>query len=201
MDEDEYLTIDQENTAEIKVKGSKFIGTIRPVPTDQAAFEFINHISKKYYDATHNCYAYLIGHQPSIIARTNDAGEPAGTAGLPILNVIKGKNLTDVAIVVTRYFGGTKLGKGGLVHAYSECTQKTIEQCNIERKYIYERIQLEFDYALTGPIMRVITAFQAKINKLLHDQTTKLVVLIRKSMVEKFKLNLIEVSSGKIDIE
>jgi uncharacterized YigZ family protein len=201
MDEDEYLTIDQEQTAEIKVKGSKFIGSIQPAITEQEASEFISHISKRYHDATHNCYAYLIGHQPLIIARSNDAGEPAGTAGLPILNVIKGKNLTNVAVVVTRYFGGTKLGKGGLVRAYSECAQKAIEQCNIERKYIYERIQLEFDYALTGPIMRVISAFQAKINESLHDQTTKLIVLVRKSIVEKFKLNLIEVSSGKINIE
>ncbi len=201
MDEDEYLTIDQGNTAEIKIKGSKFIGTIRPVTTEPEAFEFINYISKKFYDATHNCYAYLIGNQPSIIARYSDAGEPPGTAGPPILNVIKGKNLTNVAVVVTRYFGGTKLGKGGLVRAYSECTRKAIEQCSLEKKYIYERIQLEFNYALTGPIMRVVSSFRAKINQSLHGQTTKLILFVRKSVVEQFKLNLVEVTSGKINIE
>lgn len=201
MNEDEYLTIDQGKTVELKIKGSKFIGTIYPLTTEHEAFEFINYISKKYYNATHHCYAYHIGYQPSVIARYSDAGEPAGTAGPPILNVIKGKNLTNVAVVVTRYFGGTKLGKGGLVRAYSECTQKAIEQCRLQKKYIYERIQLEFDYALTGPIMRVVSSFQAKISESQHGQTTKLILLARKSMVEQFKLNLVEVTSGKITIE
>ena len=201
MDEDEYLTILGERTAEIKVKGSKFIGTIRPVATEHDALEFINLISKKYYDATHSCYAYLIGHHPSIIARYSDAGEPAGTAGSPILNVIKGKGLTNVAVVITRYFGGTKLGKGGLARAYSECTQKVIDQCIIAKKYIYERVQVEFDYALTGPIMRVISSFQAKIDESKHGQATQLILFIRKSRVEPVKLKLIEVTSGKINID
>ena len=201
MDEDEYLTIRGGRTAEIKVKGSRFIGTIKPANTEHDALEFINLTSKKYYDATHNCYAYLIGHHPSITARYNDAGEPAGTAGPPILNVIKGKYLTNVAVVVTRYFGGTKLGKGGLVRAYTECTQKAIEQCTIIKKYIYEKIVLEFDYALTGPIMRVISSLQAKIDESKHGQTTKLILSIRKGKVDNLRQNLIEATSGKIHID
>jgi uncharacterized YigZ family protein len=201
MDDDEFLTIDRGTTAEIKVKGSKFIGTIHPVATEHDAFEFINYISKKYYDATHHCYAYQIGCQPSCIARYSDAGEPAGTAGMPILNVIKGKNLTNVAVVVTRYFGGIKLGRGGLVRAYSECTRQTIAQCDLHKKYFYEKIPIEFDYAFTGPIMRVVSASQAKISESMHGQTTKLMLLVRKSLVEQFKLNLIEVTSGKIIID
>jgi uncharacterized YigZ family protein len=201
MDEDEYLTIQGGRTAELKVKGSRFIGTIRPVSTEYDALEFINLMSKKYYDATHNCYAYLIGHHPSIIARYSDAGEPAGTAGLPILNVIKGKSLTNLAVVVTRYFGGTKLGKGGLARAYAECTRKAIEQCTIIKKYIYERIVLEFDYALTGPIMRVISSFQAKIDESKHGQATKLILSIRKGKLDNLRQNLIEATSGKINLD
>lgn len=201
MDDDEYLTIDQGKTAEIKVKGSKFIGSIDPVTTEHDAFEFINFISQKYYDATHHCYAFQIGYQPSIIARYSDAGEPAGTAGPPILNVIKGKNLTAVVMVVTRYFGGTKLGKGGLVRAYSECAQKTLECCRLVKQYIYERVSVEFDYRLTGPIMRIISSFQAKIHQSEHGQTTKLILLARRSLVEQLKLNLIEATSGRILIQ
>lgn len=201
MDDDEYLTIAQGMTAEIKVKGSKFIGAIHPVPTEHDAFEFIHYISKKYYDATHHCYAYQIGYQPSPIARYSDAGEPAGTAGPPILNVIKGKNLTGVVMVVTRYFGGTKLGKGGLVRAYSECAQKTIERCNLVKKFVYERVSIEFDYILTGPIMRVISSFQTKINQSTHGQTTKLVLFVRKSLVDQLKLSLVEATSGRILIQ
>jgi len=201
MDDDEYLTIDEKETAEIKVKGSKFIGTIHPVTIEHDAVEVINFISKKYYDATHHCYAYQIGCQPAIIARCSDAGEPAGTAGMPILNVIKGKNLTNVAVVVTRYFGGTKLGKGGLVRAYSECAQKTVEQCKLVKKFVYERISIEFDYILTGPIMRIISFFQAKINQSRHGQTTKLVLFVRKSLVDQLKLSLVEATSGRILIQ
>ncbi len=201
MDEDEYLTVQGGMTTEIKVKGSRFIGTIQPATTEYDALEFINLISKKYYDATHNCYAYLIGHHPTIIARYSDAGEPASTAGMPILNVLNGSYLTNVAVVVTRYFGGTKLGKGGLVRAYTECTQQVIEQCTIKKKYIYERIVIEFDYALTGPIMRVISSFQAKIDESNHGQNTKLILSIRKSKSDNLKQSLIEATSGKINID
>jgi len=201
MDEDEYLTIRGGTTTEIKVKGSRFIGTIQHANAERDALEFINFISRKFYDATHNCYAYFIGHPPSTIARYNDDGEPAGTAGMPILNVIKGKSLTNVAVVVTRYFGGTKLGKGGLVRAYTECTQQTLEQCTIIKEYIYERIMIEFDYDLTGPIMRVISSFQAKIEESDHGQTSKLVLSVRKSNFDILRQNLIEATSGKINID
>ena len=201
MDEDEYLTIQGRKTTEIKVKGSKFIGTIQPAGTEHHALEFVNFISKKYYDATHNCYAYFIGHPPSSITRYSDAGEPAGTAGMPILNVIKGKYLTNVAVVVTRYFGGTKLGKGGLVRAYTECTQQTIEKCTIVKKFIYQRIDIEFDYGLTGHIMRVISSFRAKIDESYHGQHTRLILSIRKSKADNLKQNLIEATSGKIRID
>jgi len=200
MIEDEYLTIEQQQTAEIKVKGSTFIGTACPINTEQQATDFIHQVSQKFYNATHNCYAYQIGLNPSVVFRMSDAGEPTGTAGAPILNVIKGKSLTNLAVVVTRYFGGTKLGKGGLVRAYSECTQNVIEQCSIIQSYIYQTLRLEFDYHLTNPVMRVISSFNANIHDSSYDQNARLVISLRKSLAENFKLNLIELTSGKISL-
>ncbi len=200
MDDDEFLTIEQQQAAEIKVKGSTFVGTAGPVNTEQQAADFIQQVSQKFYNATHHCYAYQIGLNPSIIFRMSDAGEPAGTAGVPIFNVIKGKQLTNLAVVVSRYFGGTKLGKGGLSRAYSECTQKVLEGCSIIKKHVYQTLRLEFDYQLTNPVMRAISSFHATIHESSYDQSARLTISLRKSMVENFKLNLIELTSGKISI-
>jgi uncharacterized YigZ family protein len=200
MSEDEFFTIEQGGTAEIKIKGSRFIGTAQPVATEGEAMAFIHHISKKFHDATHNCYAYLIGYHSASSARSSDAGEPSGTAGLPILTVIKGKKLTDIVVVVTRYFGGTKLGTGGLARAYSECARQVIDRCLIIKKYLYDRIQLEFEYHLFGSVMRIVSLYDAKILESIYDQNTKLMVSVRKSLVEPFKSNLIEVTSARIMI-
>ena len=200
MNEDEYLTIKNQQQAEIKIKGSRFIGTAQPVTTENQAKEFIQLISKKYFDASHNCYAYNIGFDQSKISRFNDAGEPSGTAGQPILNTILIKNLTDVAVVITRYFGGTKLGKGGLVRAYSDCASETLNKRNVIKKYIKEFLALEFDYNKTGAVMHIINQYDLKILKANYDQKTKIKLTIRKSKIQDFKQNLVELTLGKISI-
>ena len=200
MNEDEYLTIKDQQQAEIKIKGSRFIGTALPVSTENQAREFINLISRKHFAASHNCYAYNIGFGQSRISRFNDAGEPSGTAGQPILNTILGNELTDVAVVVTRYFGGTKLGKGGLVRAYTYCASETFNKCTVIKKYIKDFLDLEFDYNKTGPVMRVIDQFDLKILKANYDQKTKIKLSIRKTKIQNFKQCLIELTSGKISI-
>jgi uncharacterized YigZ family protein len=200
MIEDEFLTIERGETSEIKIKGSRFIGTTQPVVTEQEAIDFIAQISKKFHDASHNCYAFQIGCHSSMIARYNDAGEPAGTAGMPILTVIKGKELTDTAVVVTRYFGGTKLGKGGLVRAYSDCTRLALEKCSIVKKYLYQNLRLAFDYNLTGNVMRVISQFNGTVVRSSYDTLARIEVSVRLSVVDKFKTNLVDVTSGKLSI-
>jgi len=200
MDEDEFLTIEREQTAEIKVTGSRFIGTAYPITTEKQASEFIQRISRKFFNATHNCYAYQIGSHSVTITRYSDAGEPAGTAGLPILNVINGRQLTNVAVVITRYFGGTKLGKGGLVRAYSQCTRQVLDQCSMVKKYLYQKLKLEFDYNLTGSVMRVISSLHANIHESIYDKNSTLILYLRKSMVKRFKSDLLETTSGKISI-
>lgn len=198
MEEDEFLTIEHERTAEIKVKGSRFIGTVHPITTEREAVDFIRTISQRFFNATHNCYAYQIGSHDAAISRYSDAGEPAGTAGLPILNVIHGRQLTNVAVVITRYFGGTKLGKGGLVRAYSECTQNVLDLCSIQKQYLYQKLSVVFDYNLTGKVMRLVSSSHAKILETIYDQDSRLILSLRKSKVTKFKSDLVEVTSGKI---
>ena len=200
MIQDQFFTIEQGQTAEIKIKGSRFIGTAQPVATEQEAAKFIAQISQKFHDATHNCYAFQIGFHASMIARYNDAGEPAGTAGMPILSVIKGKELTNIAVVVTRYFGGTKLGKGGLVRAYCDCTQLVLEKCSIIKKHFYQNLSLTFDYNLTGNVMRVISQVNGAVVRSSYDALTRVDVAVRLSLVDKFKANLVDVTSGKISI-
>ena len=198
MSDDEYFTIRQQQQSEIKIKGSRFIGTAHPVSNETQAKDFINQISKRYFDANHNCYAYIIGFGATKIFRFNDDGEPSGTAGQPILNVIQGKNLTNIVVVITRYFGGTKLGKGGLIRAYSDCTHETLKYCTIIKEYLYQQIELKFDYNFTGVVMRIISQYCVKILNSIYDQRTRLKLSIRVSKVEDFKQDLIELSAGNI---
>lgn len=201
MIDDEYLTIQHEQTAELKVKGSRFIGTAGPVTTEDAALEFIQRIARQYHAATHHCYAYHIGFPPTSLYRMSDAGEPAGTAGQPILTVIKGFGLTNIVLVVTRYFGGTKLGKGGLARAYAECAQLVLQQSAIIKNHILEQLQLTFDYPLTNRVMSVISMFQAQIRQSSYEQQAQLVVTIRSSQIDNLQRHLIEATAGKIIIQ
>ena len=199
MNEDEYFTIgQQQQQAEIKIKGSRFIGTAKSVSSEKQASAFIHSISSQYYNATHNCYAYHVGLESSVISRFNDDGEPAGTAGQPILTVIMGRNLTNVAVVVTRYFGGTKLGKGGLVHAYSECTSLVLEKCSVIRKYLYHNFVLKFDYEFTGPVMHIIGQFNVNVLESNYGEQTGLTLAVRRSLFDEFKQQLTEKTAGNI---
>ena len=120
----EYNTIEKQETSELVEKKSKFIANIFYVSTTQEAEEKLEQIRKKYYDARHNCYAYRVIEDGNIIDRSSDDGEPSGTAGAPMLNILKKENLCNVLVIVTRYFGGILLGTGGLVRAYSQSTQE-----------------------------------------------------------------------------
>ncbi len=201
MLEDEYLTIRDEHTAKLRVKGSLFIGTASPVSTEAQAQQFIQRISQKYFDATHHCYAYQLGLPPNPLYRVSDAGEPSGTAGMPILSVIRGKGLTNICVVVTRYFGGTKLGKGGLARAYADCTLLVIEQSIIQKNFIVRQLHLDFDYPLISSVMSILSTYQATILESNFDQRAHLVVSLRTSQIENLKRQLLEATSGKIQIQ
>ena len=143
----EFITILRDETAEIVEKKSKFIANIYHVETTNEAEDIIKNVKKKYHDARHNCVAYRVAENGQIVEKSSDDGEPSGTAGGPMLNILQKNNLCNVVVIVTRYFGGILLGTGGLVRAYSEATLKAIEKCI----YIYKiegiEIQVRLDYA------------------------------------------------------
>ena len=141
-----YNTIEKQETSELVEKKSKFIANIFYVSTTQEAEEKLEQIRKKYYDARHNCYAYRVIEDGNIIDRSSDDGEPSGTAGAPMLNILKKENLCNVLVVVTRYFGGILLGTGGLVRAYSQSTQDVIEKSVVILKQEGYVATLEVEY-------------------------------------------------------
>lgn len=147
MNLDTYLTIGSFGEAEIVIQRSRFICRAKHVKTEEEAMQFIQDISKKHWDATHNCSAYYITEMKQ---KSSDDGEPAGTAGRPILEVIHAKQLLYTAIVVTRYFGGIKLGAGGLVRAYSQGATAAIEAAGIVQRVLHQQVNFSFDYSFMG---------------------------------------------------
>ena len=146
MKDIEFKTIEKENSAEIVEKKSSFIANIYNVESKEEAEEKIKQIKKKYYDAKHHCFAFSIIEENGITQKSSDDGEPSGTAGAPILNIIKSNNLQNVVIIVTRYFGGILLGTGGLTRAYSEAAGKVVEQSELIQKEPGMEVELEIDY-------------------------------------------------------
>ena len=137
-----FKSIEKEAVAEFVEKKSKFIATIFPINSKEEAENRISEIKKKYYDAKHNCYAYVVGN----VEKCSDDGEPSGTAGAPLLDLLKNKELTNVVVIVTRYFGGILLGTGGLVRAYTETAKKAIESTSIVIKEYGIRYSVEINY-------------------------------------------------------
>lgn len=137
-----------------KDKGSKFIAIAFPATSENEIKETLAAIKKKYFDARHHCYAYMLGADKATF-RANDDGEPSGTAGKPILNQILSKNITNVCVVVVRYFGGIKLGVSGLITAYKTATQQALENVTIETRTVNEIYTLHFEYPLLNEVMRI----------------------------------------------
>ena len=140
-----------------KIKGSRFFATAAPVASRGTAESFLAELRETYRDATHNCWAYRLASEPDAL-RYSDDGEPSGTAGQPILREIGGRVLVDVAVVVTRYFGGTKLGTGGLVRAYSAAAAAVLDDATVVERRVVETLRLRFDYGFTGPVQGVLSA-------------------------------------------
>lgn len=143
---EEFITIKEHVETEIVEKKSKFIANIFYIKDVQEAEEIIKKTKKKYFDARHNCIAYRVIENDRLIEKSSDDGEPSGTAGAPMLNILKKNNLVNVLIIVTRYFGGILLGTGGLVRAYSSSLQKAIEESTKEKKCLGVEMQVEVEY-------------------------------------------------------
>lgn len=157
---DTYKTITKPAEGYINEKKSKFISYIFPISSVDDTKEILDEYRKKYYDARHVCWAYMLGHERDDF-RINDDGEPSGTAGKPILGQINSWELTNVLVIVVRYFGGTLLGTGGLIRAYKEAASDAIANAEIIEKTIDDKINIHFEYILLNEVMRVLKQFES----------------------------------------
>lgn len=146
-----YKTVRREGAAEIVIKKSRFIGHVKPVADEQEAVAFIERIKKEHWNATHNCSAYMVGERDEFQKQSDD-GEPSGTAGKPILEVIKNRGMKNIAVVVTRYFGGILLGAGGLVRAYTDGAVAGIDAGGPVYKVLHREVRVEIDYTWHGKV-------------------------------------------------
>ncbi len=163
MFEDTYKTLQHESQGIYTEKGSKFIAFALPVTSEEEIKGKLAEIKKKYYDARHHCYAYILGPDKAVF-RMNDDGEPSSTAGRPIYGQLLSHDITNVLIVVVRYFGGTKLGVPGLINAYRTAAKDAIEANTIIEKTIDETYEIRFDYAAMNPVMQILKHDGIKIN-------------------------------------
>jgi uncharacterized YigZ family protein len=194
---DEYRVPAKKTQSEIKVKGSRFICTVIPCLSRQdAEKEYADH-KKEYYDATHNCFAWKINDTEW---RYSDDGEPSGTAGKPILQAIDARALKEILCIVTRYFGGTRLGTGGLIRAYGDCTAQTLDQLKTKIKTVWQGIDIEYDYALENMVRKTLSDFGGKLINSEYDQWVTMKLAIPASFVKDFCARLSELSNSQIKI-
>jgi uncharacterized YigZ family protein len=196
---DSYYTIEENNVVTIKVNRSNFIAQTFPVKSDQEISEVLENVKKKYYNARHHPFAYRIGLE-KINFKTNDDGEPAGTAGKPILEVIDKFNLTNVIVVVTRYFGGVKLGVGGLRRAFFDTAEECIKSAKIIERFLYENLKLEFEYKFMNGVMRLLEEENVKNIMNESDEKVKLNCEVRLSKTKKLKEDLMNITNGTVKI-
>ncbi len=194
-----FKTINERATAEIIEKKSRFIANVLPVDTEEEAISFISSIKKQYYDARHNCFAYIIGKDIPII-RFSDDGEPSGTAGKPILDVLQGEGLENVVVVVTRYFGGTLLGTGGLVRAYGKAAKEGIIEAKIVEMDRYRQVFINVDYSLVGKIQYEITNNNYILIDTKYTDTVEFSLYIKCDIVEEVIKNIINLTNNTAKI-
>lgn len=191
-----YTTIKGFATDSFIEKKSEFIGYISPVKTNQEAVDFINEIKSQNRKAKHNVYAYIL--LDNNITRYSDDGEPQGTAGMPVLDVLQKENLTDVCVVVTRYFGGILLGGGGLVRAYSHACKLAVDAAfKMEMHECFE-VTLKFDYSLYGKIEYSLPEFEIKMLSDEFADNITLKILVKADMLDKLEEKLTDITNGKI---
>ena len=179
-----YKTILTQAEAEIVEKKSRFIATVRPVKTEEEAKAFIEEMKKKYWNATHNVFAYQIGERNEL-QRFSDDGEPQGTAGMPVLSVLKGEDIKDTAIVVTRYFGGTLLGTGGLVRAYGHSAKEGLLAAGIAELVLYRKYSVLAAYPDSGKVQYEILQDGHELFDTIYTEQVEFIVLVETDSFEK----------------
>ena len=193
----EYFVPAGSGEAEFVEKRSSFLGHVRFVETEDAARDFINEMKKKHYDARHNCWCYLIGEN---VVRYSDDGEPQGTAGVPVFEVLRKEGLTDVCCVVTRYFGGILLGGGGLVRAYSHSAKIAVDAAERKKMCSCYPMEITSDYGLYGKIVNILPEFEVKITDTVFETDVTVKLLCRSALTDALTEKLIDTANGKITV-
>lgn len=196
--DDTYRTVEAPAEAVFKEKSSKFLAYVYPVSDEEAIRERLEALRKRYYDATHHCYAWRLGPHGETF-RANDDGEPSSTAGRPILGQLLSHNVTDCLLVVVRYFGGTKLGVPGLIAAYKESAAAALDAARIVERTVDRRITVTFSYLVMNDIMRIVKEEQPAIESQRFDNLSTFVLRIRESRAERLTERLRKVEGATIE--
>ena len=196
----EYKVVYQGGEGEIVEKKSRFIATIQPVTTQEEAIEFIERIKKQYWDARHNCSAYIIGRKGEV-TRCSDDGEPSQTAGKPMLEVLLGEELKNVCVVVTRYFGGTLLGTGGLVRAYSMAVKEGLKNCGIGIMHYGINLSIRIDYTYMGKVQYSMAHHTITIEETIFTELVELKVVIPFELLKTIQEEVTESTNGTAKFE
>jgi len=195
--EDTYKTISQSAEGLFKDKGSKFIAYAHPVSSEDEIKEIIQSIKKEHYSARHHCYAWRLGHE-KLLFRTNDDGEPSSTAGKPILGQIQSFDLTNILIVVVRYFGGTLLGVSGLINAYRNAALDAINNAEIVEKIVEKHLIIEFDYGVMNDVMKIFKEEKLAQIDPQFDLRCSIKTLVRLADIERIEATLSKIEGLKI---
>lgn len=196
----DFYTVAHRFHEEFIIKKSRFIAHVAPTPTEKAVEEFIAEIKKKHQHATHNASAYILGRARQV-HRAHDDGEPRGTAGKPILEVLKNKELTDVTVVVTRYFGGVKLGTGGLIRAYGKSAANGIKGAGEIVRRLFRAVKIEMEYALLGAVQRTLAELDVPIDGIEYTEKVTMKILVPQDTCANLVRHLLDFTNDKAIIE
>jgi uncharacterized YigZ family protein len=194
-----YFTVKSEGSHEIVIQKSRFIGHVKRVETEEEAISFVQKIKKEHKDATHNCSAYMIGEH-DLIQKASDDGEPSGTAGVPILEVLKKKGLKDTAVVVTRYFGGIKLGAGGLIRAYSGSAAQSIDEIGVVKRQLMQLAEIHIDYTLLGKVENELRQSAYSLRTIDYADRVVLHVALQSGQEEEFQAYVTDMTNAQAEI-
>lgn len=195
-----YKTVKNQAEAEVIIEKSRFIAYVKPVESENEANLFIEQIKKKHYNATHNVPVYLLNENMSI-QRYSDDGEPSGTAGVPILEMLKKEGITNICILVTRYFGGTKLGTGGLVRAYTEAAKAGIEKALVVEKAVYHKLKVVLDYSLHGKVQNYLLSREGVIiEDTIFTDKVNISIFIKDTLETVVEKELVDLTADQIQI-
>lgn len=195
----QYYTVKQEGSHEITIQKSRFICHMKRVTTEEEAQQFIQDIKKQHWNATHNCSAYLIGERDQF-QKANDDGEPSGTAGVPMLEVLKKRGLKDTVVVVTRYFGGIKLGTGGLVRAYGKSVSEALNELGTVKRTLMAVMHTTVDYTWLGKLENELRSSVYLLKEIHYADMVEIETFVEEAQTEAFTEWMTELTNGQADI-